>query len=160
MDVELSASEALSIAEKIERNGARFYRRAAGRVDDAELSTLLVNLAQWESRHVEAFRAMRERLSDRGRDAELTGLERANPGMMASLAPFSLQSDPADELGARPRRADVLRLAIDKERDSVIYYLGLKDFVKADEDKKVIDEIIAEEKKHVRILMQSLERDR
>lgn len=160
MDVELSASAVLSIAEQIERNGVKFYRRAAGQVSDAALSTLLVNLAQWEGRHAEIFRRMRERLSaERWQAGELRP-QRISPrdsAVMAGLAVFGVQPDPAEELGHRPTKADVLRLALGKERDSIVYYLGLRDFMADKADKDVIDQVIAEEKKHVRILMQSLE---
>lgn len=163
MSMELSASEVLSIAERIERNGAKFYRRAAGRVDDADLSTLLVNLAQWESRHLEAFGRIRERLSDEGSQAGAVAPEQVDPrssAVMAGLAVFGLKSDSTEELPSRPTKADVLRLAIGKERDSIVYYLGLRDFMTVADDKKVIEEIIDEEKKHVRILMQMLEQAR
>ncbi|MBN1361220.1 MAG: ferritin family protein [Sedimentisphaerales bacterium] len=160
MDTELSAFDVLEIAERIERNGAKFYRRAAGLMDDADLSTLFINLAQWEMRHVEIFRQMKERLSDSRWDkGELTPLRidsRAS-SVMAGLAVFGMHPDPREELDARRTKADMLRMAVGKETDSIVYYLGLKDFVSNAADKQVIDEVIAEEKKHVRILMQSLE---
>ncbi len=40
MGVEFNAFEAFEIAEKIERNGARFYRRAAELFDDPGLAKL------------------------------------------------------------------------------------------------------------------------
>lgn len=160
MDGELSAFDVLEIAEKIERNGAKFYRRAAGLIKDPDISTLFVNLAQWESRHIEVFRQMKERLSrQRWEQGELVpqriGLPESQ--VMAGLAVFGVQPDPADELRGHETKADVLRMALEKEKDSIVYYAGLKDFVADQTDKDLIDEVIEEEKKHVRILMQSLE---
>ncbi len=163
MDEPLSAYDVLEIAERIERNGAKFYRRAAGLVDDPDVSTLFVNLAQWESRHQEIFRQMKERLGDRRWEQGTLTPHRVasgNPGVMAGLAVFGVQPDPAAEIDGRRSKADMLRMAVGKERDSIIYYLGLRDFVGNEADQATIEEVIAEEKKHVRILMQSLEHAR
>lgn len=160
MDAELSAFDVLEIAEKIERNGAKFYRRAAGLIKDPDISTLFVNLAQWESRHIEVFHQMRERLSDqRWEQGDLAPQRIGTPDarVMAGLAVFGVQPNPADELSGNETKAEVLRMAIEKEKDSIVYYTGLKDFVVDKADKDLIDEVIEEEKKHVRILMQSLE---
>jgi len=76
---------------------------------------------------------------------------------LAGLAVFGIQPDPAQQLTGEESRADVLRMAIEKEKDSIVYYTGLKDFVPRERDREVIEAIIQEEMKHVRILVQSLE---
>jgi rubrerythrin len=160
MDVELSAFEVLDIADKIERNGAKFYRQAAGLIDDPSVSALFANLAEWEARHVEVFRQMRERLSDqRWQQGELAPrrVDSPNARVMAGLAVFGIQADPAAELSGRESKADVLRMAVEKERDSIVYYTGLKDFIPHQADRDVIEKVVQEEMRHVRILMQSLE---
>jgi len=160
MDVELNGHEILQISEKIERNGARFYHRAAVICDDPETSRLFAKLAQWEARHIEIFRQMKEELAEQnwelGRFApdRLNGLDAQ---AMAGLAVFGIRADPADELTGRETRDVILRMAIEKEKDSIVYYTGLKGFVPREADKDVIGDIIQEEMKHVRILIQSLE---
>jgi rubrerythrin len=52
---------------------------------------------------------------------------------------------------------DVLKRAIQKEKDSIVYYTGLKDFIPGRAGKHKIDDIIEEEMRHIRILIQSLE---
>jgi rubrerythrin len=160
MDVELGAFEVLEIAEKIERNGAKFYRRAAGLIGDPQLSTLLVNLAQWENRHIEVFKQMKKRLSaERWQEGEYapTRVDLPDTRVMAGLAAFGIQPDPAAQLSGHETKADILRMAIEKEKDSIVYYTGLKDFIPHHADKDVIKNVIEEEMKHVRILVQSLE---
>lgn len=159
MDVEVPGYEILEIAERIERNGAKFYRRAAGLCDDAGISALFVELAQWEMRHVDIFKKMKKRLV--GKDWELgtvsgTPLGPSDSQMLAGLAVFGVHPDPESELTGRESRADVIRLAIEKEKDSIVYYNGLKAFVPSEPDRTVIRDIILEEMKHVRILMESL----
>ncbi|NLZ05032.1 MAG: ferritin family protein [Phycisphaerae bacterium] len=160
MDVEMSGYEVLEIAEKIERNGVKFYRRAAGLCDDPSISTLLVQLAQWESKHIEVFRQMRERLAAEHwklGQIEPNRIDMPDARAMAGLAVFGIQPDPTQELTGNESKADVLRLAIEKEKDSIVYYTGLKDFVPQEIDRRTIEEVIQEEMKHVRILVQSLE---
>ncbi len=160
MDAEMSGYEVLEVAEKIERNGVKFYRRAAGLCDDDRISTLFVQLAQWEARHVELFKKMRERLSaERWQPGRLDPdrIDSPNAKALAGLAVFAIQPDPSEELTGKESRADVLKMAIEKEKDSIVYYTGLKDFVPHQSDRQVVEEVIQEEMKHVRILVQSLE---
>jgi rubrerythrin len=160
MDDELNAYEIIEIAEKIERNGAKFYRRAAVVCNDPELSTFFVELAQWESRHIDIFRRMKGQLAEHNWEKGHIApgrIESMNARTMAGLAVFGIHPDPADELTGHESKKDILRLAIGKEKDSIVYYEGLKDFVPREADKEVIDEVIQEEMKHVRILTQSLE---
>jgi hypothetical protein len=69
---------------------------------------------------------------------------------------FDEHSDPAQELTGRETRADVVRLALKKERYMIGYYVSLTEFALGRENIKVIKNILQEEKEHVRILMQSL----
>src|SRR4030042_3366943 len=62
-----NAFEAFEIAEQIERNGVRFYRKAAEMFDDARVSGLFLKLAEWEKAHEELFADMRTQLSEQGR---------------------------------------------------------------------------------------------
>jgi rubrerythrin len=47
-------------------------------------------------------------------------------------------------------------MAIEKEKDTITYYKGLKDFVPPQNGQDKIDDIIEEEWKHIKILEQSL----
>lgn len=160
MDVELTGSEVLEIAEKIERNGAKFYRKAAVICDDPGTSRFFVKLAQWEARHVEIFRRMKKELTERSWDAgrpDPGRLDGQDAQAMAALAVFGIRADPADELNGDESREAILRLAIEKEKDSIVYYTGLKGFVPRDVDRQVVNDVIEEEMKHVRILVQALQ---
>ena len=160
MDVELTEHEILRIAEKIERNGTSFCGKAAVICDDPQVSRLFVKLAQWETRHIEVFRQMKEELAEQSWESGcfapdwLNGLDAQ---AMAGLAVFGICAEPADALSGHERRDEILQLAIEKEKDSIAYYSGLKNFVPRVADRDVIVEIVQEEMKHVRILMQSLE---
>lgn len=160
MVVEFNAFEAFEIAEKIERNGARFYRRAAELFDDSGLRTLFLELAGWEKGHEQVFANMRKQLAEQSSELRTFKLDNKlvpEAQAMAGLAVFGLKPDPSQELTGTESRAEVVTKAIEKEKDSIVYYTGLKDFVPARAGKDKIDEIIAEEMRHVRILNQSLQ---
>jgi rubrerythrin len=158
MNRELTGCQVLEIAEKMEQNAARFYRKAAGMYEDAKISKLFSDLAQWEKRHVEVFAEMKKRLSQQAWGLGQYGAER--PGALGPQTPAAVFPDriePAQELTGRETKADVLRMALRKEAESVAYYTSLKEFVPDNEDVLAIKEILGEEERHVRILTQSLE---
>lgn len=158
MTRELTGYEVLEIAEKMERNAAGFYRKAVGLYDDPRISKLFSELAQWEKRHVEIFAQMKQHLSSQSYQLGQYGSERGSEtGSRTPAAVFADHADPSKELTGRETKADVLRLAIRKERDTIAYYTSLREFVLGAEDVAAIREIIQEEDRHVRILTQSLE---
>lgn len=158
MSRELTGTEILETAERMEQNAAKFYRRAAGMYGDAKISKLFSDLAQWEKRHVEVFAEMKERLSKQSWGLGQYGSERpdaSRPRMPTAVFPD--RADPGQELTGRETKADVLRMAIQKEKDSIAYYTSLKEFVLGAEDVRAVKDILGEEERHVRILTQSLE---
>jgi len=77
--------------------------------------------------------------------------------MLAGLAVFGIHPDPREHLTGRETREEVLRVAINKEKDAVVFYTGLKGFVSDPDDRATVDEVIHEEMHHVRVLSQALE---
>ncbi|MEN6335087.1 MAG: ferritin family protein [Phycisphaerales bacterium] len=156
MSRELTGAEVLEIAEKMEQNAARFYRQAAGLYKDPKISRLFSDLAQWEKRHVEVFAEMKKRLSQQAWGLGQYGIERPN----ASRTPtpvFPDRTDPSQKLTGRETKADLLRAAIEKEKEAIAYYASLKDSIPGAEDVQALKDILGEEERHVRILTQSLE---
>jgi rubrerythrin len=160
MAVKFNAFEIFEIAEKIERNGAKFYRRAAELFDDSRTRNMFLQLAGWEITHEQVFAEMRKELSEQG--PELRTFEPENDVVfdaqsMAGLAVFGNRMDPSHELTGKESIIDVLKTAIGKEEDTIVFYTGLVDFVPAGAGKDRIDDIIKEEMRHIRILNESLQ---
>lgn len=154
MTVTFNALEVLEIAEQIERNGARFYRTAAEISDDPAVRKMFLRLADWESKHQRIFARMREQISQLTRESRTVSSheELPDPKVMAGLAVFGIRPDPADELSGKEDGVDVLIRAIAKEKDSIVFYNGLKDFVPANVAEDRIDDVIKEEMRHIRVL--------
>ena len=160
MVVEFNAFEIFEIAEKIERNGAKFYRSAAELFNDSRAHNMFLQLAEWEKAHEQFFAGMRKDLFAQG--PEMRTFEAENDVVfdaqsMAGLAVFGNRMDPAVELTGKESITDILKCAIEKEKDTIIFYTGLKDFVSARAGKDKIADIIKEEMHHVRILKESLQ---
>jgi rubrerythrin len=158
MTVTFNAFEVFEIAEQIERNGTDFYIRAAELFDDPKISEMFLRLAEWEKEHEQTFSRMKQQLSEKDRQKSAPEPDDLlpEPRVMAGMAVFGIRSKPAEELRGRQEKTDIIRRAVEKEKDSIVFYHGLKEFVPAETDKKKIDEIIKEEMKHIVILDQSL----
>ena len=64
MSTFFNADEILEIAEQIERNGAKFYRLAAEKVEDIDMKRMLLKLAVEEDQHKQTFEEMKKSLSE------------------------------------------------------------------------------------------------
>jgi len=155
MSFEFNADEILEMAEKIERNGARFYRKAAELVKDAVVSKLLQDLAAWEDGHERAFATMRADLARQEREPRVFDPEHETSMYLRAMADghvFDVRVDPADRLTGKESAEDILRMAIGQEKDSIVFYTGLKEMISQTSGKVRIEEIIKEEMGHIGFL--------
>lgn len=156
MNIKFNAFEVFEIAEQIERNGTKFYTMAAELFDEPKTCQMFLNLAEWEKEHEQIFAMMRQQLSEQNQHIPKPDDLLPDPKVMAGLAVFGIRSDPAEELHSRQTETDIIRRAVSKEKDSIVFYHGLKQFVPDGADKDKIDDIIKEEMKHIVILDQVL----
>ena len=161
MNVTFNAFEVFEIAEQIERNGTNFYIRAAELFDDPDICQMFLRLAEWEKEHELTFARMKQQLPEQSLQASTSEADDLlpDPRVMAGLAVFGIRSEPAEVLRGRQEKTDIIRRAVEKEKDSIVFYHGLKEFVPAGADKDKIDDIIKEEMRHIVILDQSLKQN-
>ncbi|MBN2136471.1 MAG: ferritin family protein [Sedimentisphaerales bacterium] len=159
MTRDFNAIEVFEIAEQIERNGATFYRRAAELFETGAVSKVFANLAAWEVKHEEILSGMRRDLGEEGAELATFDPEKSplDAKAMAGLAAFGVNRDPAAELRGSESRAEVLKMALQKEKDTVVFYTGLKGFVCSGAVEEKIDDIIKEELRHIRIISEAIE---
>jgi len=157
MSVTFNAFEIFEMAEQIERNGVKFYRKAAHGTSDQDVRQMLLNLADMEAEHEEAFANMRKQLSEEAWEVRVFDPENELALYLQSMANghvFDLSKDPAEQLTGNETVEDILKLAIDAEKDSIVFYLGLKDFVPVKAGKDKVEAIIKEEMGHIAVLNQ------
>jgi rubrerythrin len=142
--------EVLGLAQTIEENGANFYRQAATLHPDTRESEILLRLAGTEEEHKKVFAAMQEGLPNE---------QESDEQFLASIDQFlKAVSDSSDLEGSifsaylfsgEESLSDIVLIGIDLEKETILYYLGLKDLFRDEKDKKTIDTIIREEKDHL-----------
>lgn len=153
MSYNFNADEIFEIAEQIERNGANFYRTAAENITDEDKKKLLIHLAEMEDDHEKTFKTLRDELS-------------ANEKTMTTFDPEDEAVDYlrllADTRVFYEKEVDVTSLnevfktAITAEKDSIVFYLGMKNVVPSHQGKEWLDRIIKEEMDHISLLSKEL----
>lgn len=157
MPMPFNADEVLEMAEQIERNGAKFYRAAAEKFPD--VSQALLDLAAMEDEHLKTFQAMRAELS--ASETEPPVFDPDNQAqmylqVMANGHVFDIKADPAEKLTGQQTVQDILKIAIGLEKDSIAFYVGLKECVPRKTGKEKVEAIIKEEMGHIAILNQKM----
>lgn len=156
-----SILEAVEVAVGIEEEGIRFYTLAAQKVDDPETKKLFETLKEKEQDHIKTFRNlyadMEEKKGDP--DAELYLLDpkiAANFRGYAETAVFPVPGAAGSVLRECQGPEDILRLAMQAEKDSILYYHELLHHAPWPEAEELVRKIIAEEHRHFGILREEL----
>ncbi|MFH1874457.1 MAG: ferritin family protein [Pseudomonadota bacterium] len=157
MGIKFSADEVFEMAEQIEKNGASYYRKAAENFTDPKVSKILNALAEMEMAHRIIFQALRQELKDAEKqpgaknyaDPEQT---QAYLKVMADGKVFDVKENPAKKITGKESLADIFKKAIGMEKDSIVFYMSLKEFVPSAAGRDKVDGIIKEEMNHIVIL--------
>jgi rubrerythrin len=159
MGYEFNADEIFRIAEQIEKTGADFYSLVAARVKDAQMRSLFMDLSSMEKEHEKVFSSMRSRLSEQEREENTFDPTQESSAYLQTLAEMSVVDDKANKafgvlegLSGPEGLAGALKAAIDLEKESVIFYLGMKELVPARFGKDKLEGILKEEMSHIRLL--------
>ena len=154
-----NADEIFEMAMQIERNGANFYRQMAENFSDIPIRRLFLGFAEMEDRHEKAFASLRADLSDQEREPTVFDPEGEATLYLQALADLRVFDEKAEEnfglseeLPETEKVKKILLAAIGLEKESIVFYLGMKDLVPANLGKNRIDDIIKEEMNHLRLL--------
>lgn len=159
MSITFNADEVFEMAEEIERNGAKFYREAAGKAKDPGMKNLFLSMAGMEDGHLKTFQEMREELG-----AQEKGATAFDPFGEASLYLQTMadskgsegMKSPTEKLTGNESEEELLNIAIGAEKNSVLYYVGLRDLVSTQAGKDKVEGIIKEEVRHIADLRKQL----
>jgi len=153
MSYEFSADDIFEMAEQLERNGAKFYRTAAEKVADTSAKELLIGLAVMEDEHEKTFASLRAELSEKEKAATVFDPEGESTLYLRSLADTRVFFEKEIDISSMK---DILKAAIEAEKDAIVFYLGMKDLVPDKLGKDKLEIIIKEEMGHIRILSKEL----
>ena len=159
METRFNVFEILQIAEQIEHKSATFYLKAAELFADGDLRDVLYRLATWKAKQEKIWARMRQRFSEKTGEFGTFDPDNyvlSNPQVMSGLAGFGMSLDRADRLTGREDKRQILKTAIRRSNETVIFYGGLKDFARDPASKDVIDRIIRQENRQAQFLLEEL----
>lgn len=145
-----NADEIFQMAEQIERNGAAFYRLAAKQFPAQQ--SLLTIIAEQEDAHCAIFSALRRQLASKDREDIVFDPGQEGEAYLRAMADrrvVDVHRRPADILKGNESFADILGIAVNMEKDSIVFYIGMQDMVSPTLGQDKINLIIKEEKKHI-----------
>ena len=142
MSIVFNADEIFEMAIRIENNAADFYRKAASQQSDTENQKFLERLAGMEVQHRKIFTEMRTTLTEKEKDPKVFDPYDEISQYLAAMV---------DTMGGEgsPSVADSLTGDESLEKDTILFYLGIKDMIPVQSGQDRIDEIIREERRHV-----------
>ncbi len=159
MSITFNANEIFEMAEEMERNGAKFYRKAAGNASDKETKQMLLDMADMEDGHLKTFEEMRKQLS--GQEKGWTIFDPDNQSVlylqaMADARGYEGKITPSKELTGNETTKEILDIALNSEKESVVFYFGLKGMVPVKAGRDKVEAIIIEELSHITTLLNKL----
>jgi len=152
---DFNADEVFQMAMEIEDNGREFYEKAAQRIDDPQVKAIFGELAKAEAEHYRYFVSLREKLPESARKETIYDPQdemHQYLTLMAGQHVFQKTKTVADYLVEVHSAVDALNLALGFEKDSIVFYLTMKNRTEAGRGRDQIDALVNEELAHHRRL--------
>jgi rubrerythrin len=149
MIYDFNADDIFEMAEQMERNGIKFYTTAAKSVSDDDAKNLLLEFADMEKEHEKIFSEMRKELSSDEKQKTVFDPQGEAVYYLRALADTRVFFDKKIDVSSLE---NILKDAIQAEKDSIVFYLGMKEAVPEGLGKGRLDNIIKEEMGHIRML--------
>jgi rubrerythrin len=156
-----NAAEVFQMAINIEENGKRFYDKALEIVDDQAVKELFADLGLQEVDHKKRFETLKSLLPPEARKSTVWDPDNETDlyiKMMADQHVFRAADSVEKALASVKNARDALKLAIDFEKDSVLFFLSLMDVTDSPKDRELIQLLVKEEQTHLRKLSLELAR--
>ena len=144
-----SIREIIDIAIKIEKNGESFYRDAMEKISNPELKPVLLFLADQEHEHAQWFEKLKHKTKKTGSEQKVAEISEAMLQSLIGDQKFSLDDAELSELDTVQ---SLLELAIEVEKDTIVFYQMLQAFIEDSDTLDGLNEIIAEENRHIELL--------
>lgn len=141
MPTTYSLEEILTFAVKIEEQGAAFYEHMAAKTKNTEVKELYTFLKNEELAHKKTYAAL---LSSLLKEPSVNYSDEYSSYMRALVETAVFRKDSH----ALNSDAEVLEYAIDREKDSILFYIEIKDHI-PEKHHEAIDTIIDEERTHI-----------
>jgi len=158
MVMTFTADEIYEIAEQIERNAAEFYIEAAERCRNEDIREMLLDMSESENEHLKTFQNMREKLTEEAGLSIFDPFSRSAMYLQAIADARSWEGriSPLQALGGNETAKEIIEIALESEKEMVVFYTGLRDLVYFKAGKDKVEDIIIEELRHISSLLRKL----
>jgi rubrerythrin len=153
MMYDFNADDIFNMAQQLERNGAQFYRTAARAVKDSTARDFLLHLADMEDAHEKTFTQMRSQLTASEKTATVFDPQGEAAIYLKALADTRVFFEKKIDTSSMEA---ILKDAITAEKDSIVFYLGMREAVPENMGRNRLDDVIKEEMSHIRLLSREL----
>lgn len=137
------------MAIQLEKNAETFYREALTRVSIPILEPVLSCLADEERDHAEWFERLKRMLEEARAGGEGEELDGATLRSLVGDQKFSLADADLSEIESAE---ELIELAVEHEKDTILFYQMLQSFLDNPETIKELDQVIAQEEQHIKLL--------
>jgi rubrerythrin len=144
-----SLREVFDLAIQIEKNGEQYYRDAMEKVSNPSLRSMLEWLAEQEKEHQSWFSERKEKLDMEGDDLEMAEMGSSILQGILGDQSFSLKETDLSKIDGVEA---LIELAVEFEKDSILFYEMIGSFIEDSETSEKLNEIIAEENRHIELL--------
>ena len=140
--------EVIEMAKDIEKRGLDFYKNQAKKTDNKELKELLLQLAEDEQDHYDTFSKMLDEakeLTDTDSDYVYGEEVSAYLSAIIEFTVFPAEEEIEEKVNSIE---DVLELAINAEKDSILFYREMMEY-NNEKTNKILKKLVDEEKQHL-----------
>ena len=148
-----TAHEILDLAIQLEENGEAVYREAAGQAKNADIRELLLWMAEEEVKHTRWFTELKQEIESRSVNPFMEEMSRKVFGGILGDKSFSHREVNFAKID---RTEDLIKIFIEFEKDTVLFYETLIPFIEDDNTLHYVTKIIAEENNHIKKLHELL----
>jgi rubrerythrin len=159
MSITFNADEIFEMAVNIERDAARFYRQAEKVAADKKAKQVFLDLANMEDKHMKTFQEMRKELGAGEKEETVFDPDNEAAMYLQTMAKghgWEGKKNLTENLTGKEKIEDIIKIALEAERNSVVFYSGLKELVPPRAGKDKVEAIIKEELGHIAILNEQL----
>ena len=147
------AAEVIDMAIEIERQGLAFYEGCAVARASEAVAEVFAFTAEEERKHIELFSRMKRDLDEYTVPESYPGETLSYLRAFLSTRLFTSVDDASCSAEAIEDEIEAIDMAVELERSSIAFYSGVKQIVRGTEQ-GVIDDVITEEHRHIRRLLE------
>lgn len=146
-----AGSEIVEIGIQIEKNGRDFYNTLVGQSKNQKAEDIFKYLAEEEEKHITSFQKILDSVHKYEPAESYPGEYFAYMNALAREHVFTQENKGGEIAKNTKSDKEAIESGIGFEKDSIIFYEGMKKVV-PEHDLKIVDELIAQEQEHLRKL--------